>query len=332
MQIRQQLSKFGIDPFILSLLGVILLAWWQPQWGAASHPLHLKTIASAGISVIFFLYGIKLSPEKLKLGLKNIRLHLLIQSTTFLIFPALAWIAWMFFSGGQSNDLWLSIFFLTALPSTVSSSVVMVSIAGGNIPGAIFNASISGLIGVVMTPLMMGLVMTTSGDMPDAWVVARDLLIKVILPVIAGIMLHPYLIKKLSPFLEKLKLFDQSIILLIVYVAFCESFSNHLFSQWSWQKMLLTGFGMGVLLAVISLGLYYFSGWMGFNREDRITTLFCGSQKSLVHGTVMANVLFKGSAAGGVILLPTMIYHTIQLIVAGFISRKLGGEIKESDK
>jgi sodium/bile acid cotransporter 7 len=324
MQIRQQLGKWGIDPFILSIFGTILLAWWHPEWGAEGNPLHLKTVAAAGISVIFFMYGIKLSPEKLKLGLKNIRLHLLIHFTTFLFFPALAWLAWVIFSKGNINDLWLGIFFLTALPSTVSSSVVMVSIAGGNIPGAIFNASISGLIGVVMTPLIMGLIMTTSGEMPDVWMVTKDLIIKVILPVVAGILLHPYLIGKLSPFLEKLKLFDQSIILLIVYVAFCESFADHLFSQWSWQKLVSTGLGMGILLAVVSAALYFISGWMGFSREDRITSIFCGSQKSLVHGTVMANVLFKGSAAAGVILLPTMLYHTIQLIVAGFLARKMG--------
>lgn len=51
--------------------------------------------------------------------------------------------------------------FLATLPSTVSSSVVMVSIAGGNMAAAIFNASVSSLIGVFVTPLWMGIFLET---------------------------------------------------------------------------------------------------------------------------------------------------------------------------
>jgi sodium/bile acid cotransporter 7 len=321
--IRNTLSKYGIDGFILMIIAVILLAWWHPGWGDQNGPFPLKKIASYGVSLIFFFYGLKLSPEKLKEGLRNFHLHWIIQASTFLLFPALAWLAWWIFKPDGGNTLWLGIFFLAALPSTVSSSVVMVSIAGGNIAGAIFNASISSLIGVIMTPLWMGLVMQTSGEGIDAIAVTKDLMIRIIFPVITGILLHPYLIGKISPFLNKLKMFDQSIILLIVYTAFCESFSEDLFSQLSWSKLFWLGLSMLILLAVVSAILYYICSFLGFHRSDKISAFFCGSQKSLVHGTVMSNVLFKSSSAAGIILLPTMLYHTIQLIASSIIAQQL---------
>ena len=159
--------KIKIDPFVLSILIVVLLAYLFPEFGGESGPLPLGAIGSIGISLIFFFYGLKLSPEKMKAGLKNWKLHLLVQTCTFLVFPLIVLCFYPLISTEDDRNIWLAFLFLASLPSTVSSSVVMVSIARGNIPSAIFNASISGLLGIIITPLWLGLFLNAAATKYD---------------------------------------------------------------------------------------------------------------------------------------------------------------------
>ncbi len=317
------LKRFGLDGFILALVSMILLAYLFPHIGSKASPVPLSDIANYGVSLIFFFYGLRLSPQKLFEGIANWRLHLVVHSATFLVFPLLVIVARLLIGPTVPELIWLGIFFLACLPSTVSSSVVMVSIARGNIPAAIFNASISTLIGVFITPLWMGIFMNSSTQSLDLTPIVIKLTLQVLLPVILGILLH----SKLGAFAERhrkqLRYFDQSIILLIVFTAFCESFAQRMFQGYSLLFLLLLGFAMLVLFNVVYGMVYLTSKLLKFNREDKITAMFCGSKKSLVHGTVMSKVLFAHSPYIGIILLPIMMYHALQLIMVSIIAQRM---------
>lgn len=315
-------KKAGLDGFMLALLLMIFLAWLWPYPGMNESPLHLSEISSIAVSIIFFFYGLRLSPEKLRAGLVNWKLHVMVHLSTFLLFPLLALSVRHFFKTDNAQTLWLAIFFLTALPSTVSSSVVMVSIARGNIPAAIFNASISSLIGVFITPLWMGLVMDTGPEHFDMLSVVGKLSLQVLLPVFAGIFLN----KRWGGFAESkkkyIRYFDQFSILLIVYTSFCESFGEHLFSSLGLKEIVFLAMGMLGLFFGIYFLLTFICNLLHFSQEDRVTAVFCGSKKSLVQGAVMSKVLFPGPQAG-LMLLPIMIYHALQLIVASIIAQRM---------
>ncbi|GAB3751326.1 bile acid:sodium symporter family protein [Spirosoma pomorum] len=322
------LARVGLDWFILALLAMIGLAKIWPEPGIQEGFFSLSTLATYGVSFIFFFYGLRLDFGQLKAGLQNHRLHLLIHITTFILFPAIVLGARSLFMTPDTALLWLGLFYVAALPSTVSSSVVMVSIAGGNIPAAIFNASISSLIGVFITPLWMSVVLTGSNSQYDLAGVIMKLSIQVIVPVILGLLLN----RKLGWFAERhktpLRYFDQITILLIVYTSFCESFTRNLFAGYSVNDLLVLA---AILLALFFLvfGLItFFSRLLGFSREDRITALFCGSKKSLVQGSVMANVLFPPTVAG-VALLPIMMYHALQLIIASIIAQAMARRLQK---
>ena len=140
------MKNFKLDKFVLFIILTVLVAYIFPDFGKEDSKIPLDLISSIGISLIFFFYGLKLSSQKIKEGLGNWKLHLLVQTTTFLVFPLLIISAKPLIQTENSEMIWLAFLFLAALPSTVSSSVVMVSMAKGNVPAAIFNASISGLI------------------------------------------------------------------------------------------------------------------------------------------------------------------------------------------
>lgn len=184
--------KLKIDKFVLSIVIIVLLAYFFPEFGGKSGPLPLERIGSIGVSLIFFFYGLKLSPEKTKSGLKNWKLHLLVQGCTFLIFPIIILCFYPLIHTPYDKNIWLAFLFLASLPSTVSSSVVMVSIAKGNIPAAIFNASISGLLGIIITPLWLGLFLNTTNGNYDLGNIYTKLIIEVLAPVIIGFILHRY--------------------------------------------------------------------------------------------------------------------------------------------
>ncbi|QHL86447.1 bile acid:sodium symporter [Nibribacter ruber] len=321
---RSFLKKIGLDAFLIGILVAILLAYLQPALGAEGGPLPLEAITSYGVSLIFFFYGLRLSPSKLREGLKDWRLHVVVQMGTFLLFPVVVYGAYLLLPATSDPMLWVGIFYVAALPSTVSSSMVMVSIGGGNIPAAIFNASISSLLGVFLTPFWMSLFMTTSvaGSM-DLGQIILKLLLQVVLPVTLGILLHHKFGALAERYKARLKLFDQSIILLIVYASFCDSFQQKLFASLSTWNLVLLGLAMVVLFFVVFGLLQWVSKLFGFNRENSITAMFCGSKKSLVHGTVMSKVIFPGAASVGIILLPLMLYHALQLIIASILAQRL---------
>ncbi|RYC71020.1 bile acid:sodium symporter family protein [Spirosoma sordidisoli] len=316
------LARVGLDWFILALLAMIGLARLFPEPGVQQGPFSLSSLAGYGVSLIFFFYGLRLNFEQLRAGLRNYRLHSVIHLTTFLVFPAVVLAARAVWLTPDTELLWLGIFYVAALPSTVSSSVVMVSIAGGNLPAAIFNASISSLIGVFFTPLWMSYLLSSTGGDYDLGGVIGKLTLQVLVPVVLGLLLN----RRLGWFAERhkayLRYFDQFTILLIVYTAFCESFERRLFADYSAADLLS--------LAALMLGLFFLiygfitlvSRLLHFSREDRITALFCGSKKSLVQGSVMANVLFPASVAG-IALLPIMMYHALQLIVASILAQAM---------
>lgn len=327
-RLSQTLAKVGINGFLLGIFMAIALASIFPEVGSESSGIPWKPMINVGIALVFFFYGVKLDPIQIKAGLSNWKLHLLIQSATFLLFPALVWVL-MQISPWIEEDFQLGIIYLSALPSTVSASVVMVSIAGGNLPGAIFNASISSLLGVVLTPAWMGVLAGGVEGEIDFWATLGELTVKVILPVTLGIMSHGWLFPKLRTLLPKLKYVDQTVIMGIVFTSFSESFGQKIFSAFSASSLVFTAMTMlGIFVLVLGI-LGSLGKMMGFNREDQITTLFCGSKKSLVHGVVIGKVIFPNPAVLGLVLLPVMLYHIQQLILGSILAGYLGRKKRE---
>ncbi len=314
------LGRVGLNGFLLGILAAIGMAALFPEIGSSESTIPWKPFIQVGIALLFFFYGLKLDPTQLRVGLSNWKLHALIQLTTFLGFPLLV-IGLVSFFPGLDPNFALGISYLGALPSTVSASVVLVSIAGGNVAAAIFNASISSLFGVVLTPLWMRLAGGEVGGELDLWASIVDLSVKVVLPVLLGLLLHRSLFPKIKPYLVRLKYLDQTVILSIVFTTFSESFSQKIFSSFSWLS--LGGLALFMLIILLLVGgiLFLLVRLLFFSREDQIAALFCGSTKSLVHGVAIGKVLFPSSAILGLVLLPVMLYHLQQLILGSILAK-----------
>ncbi|MEG0983212.1 bile acid:sodium symporter, partial [Algoriella sp.] len=288
---------------------------------------NLNTIIDIGIVLVFFFYGLKLNWKEVFKDLANWRMHILIQSITFILFPLLVLLGYPIVKLDSTYfTLFVAIFYLATLPSTVSSSVVMVSIAKGNIPSAIFNASISGIIGIVVTPLWMSLFLSKNGGDFNLMSTFLDLILKIILPVILGALAQPFLGNFYNKYKKQFSNLDKLTIILIVYNSFSHTFLDGLFNKIGLYPLLI----VLVIVIILFFVVFNFSKWiaikMKFNREDDITIQFCSTKKSLVHGSVIAAVLFTGDL--GIYLIPIMLYHTFQLIYVSYVANQYAKEVE----
>ena len=304
--------------FIAALLLSIAAAYIFPQ---GPDILPLKTITDIGIGFIFFFYGLKLSPAEFRLGFLNYRSHILIQATTFIVFPLLTMLFIPFFEGGTGSDFWIALFFLGALPSTVSSSIVMVSLAKGNLPTAIFNASLSGLLGIFATPLWMSFFMGNSAEFEFGDVITK-LFLQIVLPLLIGLFMQRFLGELARKYSSELSLFDKSIIILIVYSSFSASFASNFFNSVSALNLVKLFAAVLLLFFVVYFGTAYICRLLNFSTEDTITVKFCGTKKSLVHASVMVKIIFGNAANTGLLLMPIMLYHISQLLLIAVFAEK----------
>jgi sodium/bile acid cotransporter 7 len=307
-----------LDPFLLSIFAVAALASIFPASGTAEDVLGWVTRVAIGL--LFLIYGARLSPRDAWEGVKHWRLHSVILASTYLLFPALGLALRVLEPSLLSEDLYTGVLFLCLVPSTVQSSIAFTSIARGNVAGAVVSASFSNILGVFVTPLLVLALMTTTGSASIDPSSILDIVAQLLLPFAVGQLLRPWVTGWLTRHNASTKLVDRGSILLVVFSAFSASMNQHV-----WSSVALWRIGIVVAVCILLLALaltitWYAGKWFGFSLEDRLVLLFCGSKKSLASGLPMAAVLFVGQPIG-LIVLPLLLFHQIQLMVCTVIAQ-----------
>ncbi|PZU59273.1 bile acid:sodium symporter [Sphingobium terrigena] len=309
------------EPFILMLLATVALASFLPAQGQWRDVVSI--VANAAIVLLFFLHGAKLSRQAIIDGARHWPLHLAGLGLTFGLFPliGLAFAQLPLFDG----SLRTGILFLAVLPSTVQSSIAFTAMARGNVAAAVCSASFSNLVGIFLTPLLVALLIHADGPAGISWDAARTIILQLLLPFIAGHVLRPVIGGFVARHKPLVTVVDRGSILLVVYSAFGAAVLNGIWTMVNGSDLLALGALSLTQLAIVLVLAWNIGKWLGFKREDRIVLLFCGSKKSLASGVPMAGVLFP-AATVGLVILPLMLFHQIQLIICAVLARRLGEE------
>jgi len=318
----------NIDFLLPGLVSMIILARIFPFQESYEAYVPFSEIKFWGVVAVFLLYGMKLSPSDMRKDLFNWRLHLWVQSATYLLIPVLVLLFYPVFVDSEYEQFWQAVFFLSVLPSTVTMSVIFVSKTNGNLGGAIFNSSISGFVGILLTPLWLSLFLKSQDSNFDSSVLMIRLVEQIVLPIILGLMLRQFFLNQVLWLVKRLKHFDKIVVMMIVYSSFSDAFNQKMFAILPGSQLLV----LTILVISLHLTVFELLGFIGritkMPHRDRMTLLFCGSQKSLVHGSVFALLVFESSEMRAFSLLPVMIYHAFQLLFASYKSIYLGREIK----
>jgi len=311
--------RFLPDNFTLTLIATVVLASLLPASGQTA--VAFSWVTNLAIALLFFLHGAKLSRQAIVAGAGHWRLHLLVFSLTFVLFPLLGLALKPVLSPMIGKDLYMGMLYLCALPATVQSAIAFTSLARGNIPAAICSAAASSLFGIFLTPLLVTLLLNVHGDGGSTVDAILKISVQLLLPFVAGQIARRWIGAWVTRNKSWLKFVDQGSILLVVFGAFSEAVNEGIWHQiplWELGGLVVA---CCVLLALVLVASTVLGKAFGFSQEDRITILFCGSKKSLATGVPMAQVLFAG-ASMGVLILPLMLFHQIQLMVCAWLAQR----------
>ncbi|MFM7028128.1 MAG: bile acid:sodium symporter family protein [Chakrabartia sp.] len=313
------LARLIPDRFVLMLLATIALASLIPAKGSAV-PI-ISALANVAIFSLFFFHGLRIAREAVWAGLRHWRLQLAVLAFVFGAMPLLGLGAAHLLPDFLPPELWLGVLFLCALPSTVQAAIASSSMAGGNVAASVIAAALSNLAGVLLTPLLLaGLAHAAvgTGDVSAVTRIATLLLLPFVLGQLARVRLADWA-ERNRGWIGRL---DRLTILITVYVAFSAAVVDGL-----WHRINGADMARLVALVLVLLGFALGLAWglgrvLGLSRADRITLLFSGAQKSLATGAPMARILFPAAQAG-MIVLPLMLYHQLQLTVSAWIAARL---------
>ena len=303
---------------------VIGLAWVMPEAGATGGWLRSEITTRVGVAVIFLLQGLTLASSALRSGAMQWRLHLLVQSFTFVLFPLLgiATDAWV--GSRLPPDLRLGFLYLCVLPSTISTSVVLTTIAGGNTAGAIFNAVLSNLLGVFLTPLWMAWLMKVSGRAQPLGPVIVEIVLLLLVPLALGQIVR--LARPIREWADGRKLIfgnvSSAIVLFIVFAVFANSVQQRVWSNYAAEVTTITLVGVAGIFVTAMIAVEALARVQRLSRADKIAALFCAPQKTMASGVPMAKIIFGAHPGLGLILLPIIFYHTLQLVVCGLLASR----------
>ncbi|WP_368567148.1 bile acid:sodium symporter family protein [Acinetobacter junii] len=321
------LKLLALDRFTILLVLMVLLATLLPISGQLAYYFNILT--TVAIAVLFFLHGAKLSREAVIEGMLHWRMHALVFIFTFLIFPLIGLLSRPVLEPVLGQQLYWGFLFMCFLPSTVQSSIAFTSMAKGNVAGAVCSASFSNIIGMFITPILVSYFILGQSQHdfdPTKSIVQITLLLLV--PFILGQLLRPFIFPQMRKFPSVVNVFDQGSILMVVYGAFSSAVVAGLWQQVSGITLIYLTLACSVLLTILMLLALYLPKWLGFNQADQITIFFCSSKKTLASGVPMAQILFIGQPLG-MIVLPIMIFHQIQLMVCGVIANYWSKSIQE---
>jgi sodium/bile acid cotransporter 7 len=314
-----------IDPYLMLLLATVGLAALLPARGVGAEIA--DTAVTVAVALLFFLYGARLAPAAIWAGLTHWRLQGLVFLSTFALFPLLGLGASIAARGWLPAEIATGILFLTLLPSTVQSSIAFTGIAGGNVPAALCAASVSNLIGTVLTPVIVALLLPLTGLLPAgggggvSWHAIQGIAAQILLPFVVGQLARPLIGEWIARHKGPTTLVDRGSILLVVYAAFSEGVVSGIWHRVSAGDLALVVVLDVVLLAAVIAVTTVVSRRLLFSRPDEIAIVFCGSKKSMASGIPMATILFAGSSVS-LIVLPLMLFHQIQLFVCAVLARR----------
>jgi sodium/bile acid cotransporter 7 len=309
------------------LITVAVLAWWEPGWGSSDGPLHSKKLSSWGIVIIFLIQGLSLSGESLRHGFKNWRLHVWCQVGIFVGFPLMATPLILMARPWLPQEVEIGFWFLAFLPTTVSTAVVFTGQAKGDVTGALFNVTLANVLGVFISPPILAWLLAAERgiEVPLAPLLGQ-VAVLILLPFAVGQGLRPWFQDWVKRHAFALGQVTNVVILFIVFAALSNFFQTqedgHLGKAPIWPVCVLT---------VILLGLSRWLAWQalkksGLQEASRVAAFFCISEKTLAAGVPMATLVFAAAgesvqATSGLILMPILIYHPLQLALDSILGQ-----------
>ena len=310
-----------VDPLVVMILSALLLGLLLPARGAVAEVADVAR--TAAVVLLFFLYGARMATGEVWAGLRSWRLQGSMLTATYVAFPVLGLLVQLLPDAVLAPELRTGLLYLSLLPSTVQASVVFTSVARGNVAGAITGATISNVVGIVLTPLLVGVLMIRSAG--DAGGNLGGIVAQLLVPFALGQLVQRWIGPWIRAHARLTRVTDRGAIVLVAYTSVSEATVSGAWSHVTWVALVVLVAVCAVMLATMLLATWAGGARLGLPRGDRIALLMCGSKKSLATGLPMAAVLFSPALAASVAL-PVIVFHQLQLATCAVVARRLAAQ------
>ena len=312
------LDPLSVGVLLMMVLGLIIPT--TPEVRAV-----LDEAQDWAIMLLFLLYGARLPTTEVIDGLKNWKLQGAIFLTTFAFFPLLSLGIAPLLQPLLTPLLVAGLVYVCVLPSTIQSSVALTGAAKGNIAGAICAATLSNVGGMFITPFLAAFLVSSDGSGATPGVTLDgflDIFRILLAPFIVGQLARPWVGAYVQSKAHITKHVDRSVIWLNVFAAVAQATADGVWASVDARQLITMCVVCAVLLAIV-LAFTWFSGKL-FNMPygDRVAYLMCGSKKSMSSGLPIAAAIFPPTILG-IICVPLIVYHQIQLVVCGVLAGRL---------
>lgn len=306
--------------FLLGLAAAIALAWAWPSPGASGGALRLRELTLPMIAAVFLLAGLSVRTSALRNGATAWRAHLFVQAFSLAVIP-LAALALdpLLGAAGMPPPLRLGLLALATLPTTIASCVACTRAAGGDESIALTGSVVGNLLGIVATPALLLALTGLHGEVP-ALRVLEQLATCVALPLAVGQVARHLIGERVDRWRPAMGVATNLMLLAMVHRVFCDAVV---------RGAALPGVAIAAAAAVAGLlhvaalgGAWVTSGWEAWrmDRRQRVAAAITASQKTVALGVPLLSLMLPGHPELPLITLPLLIYHALQLLLAGALA------------
>jgi solute carrier family 10 (sodium/bile acid cotransporter), member 7 len=317
---KGRLHISGTYVFVFLLAAAVGLAWIFPDPGARGGWLHTGVTTRVAVFLIFVMQGLSLPTQEVRKGLAQYRLHAAIQVFIFVFIPALVYAGLLLSRRLFPYDLCVGFLFLAVVPTTISTSIVFTTEAGGASAVALFNASLSNILGVFIVPLWVSLQVSQKTPIPPLDALIFKIMLIILLPFVLGQVVRRWVKLWADAHKRHMSKASMGLILFIVYAAFCNSVKSDIWQSLKAHEISLAFFSTLFLLILVMLAGRIWWKTAGYERANGIAFFFSATQKAISTGVPMAYAIFASTRISvALVILPLLFYHPLQLLLGSFI-------------
>lgn len=211
---------------------------------------------------------------------------------------------------------------LAVLPTTISTCSVYTQISNGDVALTLFNASLSNILGILISPILLSFFLRDVGRAMPLSVfigIICSLALKMILPLLMGQALRFFFLKSAAKLKRIIGVLSNLMVLAIVFFTLAKSASATQLGK-SLEMMFLPVLYLVIahfLLIAISVGTARLFKYTG---PEIISVMYAAPQKTIAMGAPLLAAYFADDPALlGMAILPLLFYHPWELFVSGVL-------------
>jgi sodium/bile acid cotransporter 7 len=272
-------------------------------------------ILTIGIFIAFFITGLALDTSRLNAQLLQVKAPLAAMISSLVFIPLLSWfLARLVFP----LEYVLGVCIIATAPVTVVSGTVMTALGRGNVPLSLFICVLGNFVGVFTIPFSLQLLVAAGGnvDLPVLKMLS-GLVVTVLIPIAIGMLVQSPLHAFRTRYRKAFSVFQQCIVLLIIFNAVAGSGDNIHAAGASLPLLLAFIVALHVLILAMNFGI---SKTIGLDRPETTAFTIHASQKTLAVSYLVWSGYF--SSQYPLALIPGIVYHLTQMIMDTLVAER----------